>query len=159
MKVYIAAPYAARAQAADYANELRRIGYHVTSRWLAEAHSIDSTTVGAATGLPDDQVEQHALDDLEDVREADLLVLLTESVARTGGIFPSTSGGRHIETGYFMALRGAEHTVIVGAPENVFHRLGAVTVVGDWHEAVVELARRLVLNHRPVGVNASEWSA
>lgn len=144
MKVYIAAPYQSRDRIRAYAAELTRIGFTVTSTWLGETHEINEGTTGAATALPDEEVASHAYDDLRGVREADLFVLITESIAgHLGG------GGRHVETGYFMAKHGPRHIVVVGDPENIFHRSKGVTVVPDWHEAVIELSARLVEDRRP----------
>lgn len=143
MRVYIAAPYAARAQAKAYADELHRMGIAVTARWLDEDHEINGTTIGAASGLTDEQASQHAGNDIDDIGKADTFVVLTESACRKAlNGLPSTSGGRHVETGWFLATRGAGHVIVVGDPENIFHRLRLVTVVVDWHEAVLELAAR-----------------
>jgi nucleoside 2-deoxyribosyltransferase len=147
VRVYLAAPYAARAQVRTYRDELVRVGFSVTSSWLDETHEIGSGTVGAATDLPPDDVAAHASIDLYDIDRSDLLVVLTadqsDMVGGTG-----TSGGRHVETGY--AIGKGLPVLVVGEPENVFHRLGrACTVVPNWHEAVIELSSRLVENRRP----------
>lgn len=147
MKVYLAAPYGSRDTIREYAAQLRRIGFVVTSTWLEEQHEINAGTQGAATALADGQVSQHAYDDLRDVESSDLFVLFTAaSVGVEGG------GGRHVETGYFMAKRGTAHTIVVGEPENIFHRMAVVTRVPDWHEAVIELSSRLVADHAPRAV-------
>lgn len=143
MKVYLAAPYGSRDTLRDYRDQLTRVGFTVTSSWLTETHDINEGTQGAATALPDAQVAQHAIDDLRDIDKSDLLVLFTAaSVGVEGG------GGRHVETGYALAKIGAGHVIVVGKPENVFHRLKGVVVVPDWHEAVVELSARLVALER-----------
>lgn len=144
MKVYLAAPYASRPTVAAYADELRHIGITVTSSWLAETHEINAGTEKAATALTDEQVAEHAATDLREVRESDLLVLFTAaSVGVEGG------GGRHVETGAALAL--GKPVVVVGDPENVFHRIGSqATVVADWHAAAVELARRVIAQRRDV---------
>jgi hypothetical protein len=143
MRVYLAAPYGSRAKIAAYASELTRIGFTVTSRWLREEHEITPGTEKAAVDLSDAQVAKHALDDLEDVKASDLLVLFTaKAVGREGG------GGRHVETGYFIGHRGTRHVVVVGEPEHIFHRMKGVIIVPNWHEAVVELSSRLVEHER-----------
>jgi nucleoside 2-deoxyribosyltransferase len=139
MKVYLAAPYGSRDTIRGYAHQLTRVGFTVTSSWLDEQHEINNGTQGAATALSDDQVATHARDDLRDIDKSDLLVLFTSaSVGVEGG------GGRHVETGYAIAKLGTRHVVVIGEPENVFHRMTGVVVVPDWHEAVVELSARLV---------------
>lgn len=137
MKIYLAGPYAARTTLAGYAEELRSIGITVTSTWLDETHDINAGTEGAATALTDSQVALHAATDIDDVRRSDILVLFTAaSVGCEGG------GGRHVETGIAIALH--KPVLIIGEPENVFHRLGnPVFTVPDWHAAVLDLARRL----------------
>lgn len=139
MKVYLAAPYAARDTAKDYAAELARVGFTVTSSWLEEKHEINDGTTGAATDLTDAQVAVHAAKDLADIDVSDLLVAITaKALGVEGG-----SGGRHVETGY--AIAKGKRVLVVGEPENVFHRLGrACSVVPNWHEAVIELAAVLV---------------
>jgi nucleoside 2-deoxyribosyltransferase len=145
MRAYLAAPYAARAQVRQYAEELEAIGYTVTSTWLTEDHDINPGTVGAATALADEDVDRHASTDFADIRRSDVLVLITESVAElVGGT--ATTGGRHIETGFAIALD--KHVVVVGTPENVFHRSRYVDVAPDWHAACLLLASRLVSRER-----------
>ena len=138
MKVYLAGPYGARETIAGYRDELNTIGIEVTATWLTETHEIADGTTGAATALTDDTVARHAKTDLIDVERADLLVLFTaKSVGTEGG------GGRHIETGYALAL--SKPVLVVGEPENIFHRIGSlagVFTVPDWHAAVLDLARR-----------------
>lgn len=139
MKVYLAAPYAARETVRDYAAQLTRIGFTVTSSWLDEKHEINAGTSGAATALPDAQVAVHAASDFRDIDKSDLLVAITaKALGVEGG-----SGGRHVETGYAMALN--KPVLVVGEPENVFHRLPTkCALVPNWAEAVIELAHRLV---------------
>ena len=48
MHVYLAAPYASRDQLRDYAAQLTRIGFTVTSSWLKESHEINEGTINAA---------------------------------------------------------------------------------------------------------------
>lgn len=142
MKIYLAAPYAVRDTVKQLAAELWRVGFVVTSSWLDETHDIKPGTEGAATDLDDAQVAQHARQDFADIDKSDLFVLWTaEACGAEGG------GGRHVETGYALA-RGIP-VVVIGEPENVFHRLDAgVTTVSGWHEAVLELTHRLVARER-----------
>jgi nucleoside 2-deoxyribosyltransferase len=142
MRIYLAAPYAARAQVREYAAELERIGFTSSASWLEETHEINSGTTGAATDIDDAAVAAHASTDLRDIERSDALVLLTGNALGLDAAH-SGSGGRHVETGYAIAL--AKPVLVVGEPENVFHRLGrACTVVKNWHEAIIELSARLV---------------
>lgn len=140
MRVYLASAYQSRELIRKYAAELTAIGFTVTSSWLEEKHEINKGTTGAATELPDSQVAAHAQTDFAEIAKSDMLVLFTQ--AATGEV---GGGGRHVETGYAMALK--KPVIVVGIPENVFHRLGrAAVIVEDWHLAVIELSRRLVLD-------------
>lgn len=132
MKVYLAAPYAARDLVREYADDLLAVGLVITSSWLSEEHDITPGTTGAATDLDAATVAQHVADDLAGVEVADLLVIFTEASV---GVERS-SGGRHVETGYALAL--GKRVLLVGEPENIFHR--GLTRVADWHEALVVLA-------------------
>lgn len=134
MKVYLAGPYAARELLGEYAIELADIGISVTSRWLLETHDITPGTQKAAVDLSDEEVSAHAIADLADVEAADVLVLFTAAnVGFEGG------GGRHVETGVAIALN--KPVVVVGEPENVFHRMGfGVRLVQDWPDAVRALS-------------------
>jgi hypothetical protein len=133
VKVYLASAYQTRPVIKGFAEELDCIGMQCTSRWLDETVEIAPGTTGPATDLEEGQVRGHVLDDFEDIRSADVLVLFTESVTGEKG-----GGGRHVETGY--ALAKGKKVIVVGDPENVFHR-GApqCTVVPNWHEAVLML--------------------
>lgn len=135
MKVYLAAPYGSRDTIRTYAAELREVGITVTSSWLNEQHEINPGTEGAATALSDEQVSQHAQTDIREVRNSDLLVLFTAAAVGVEG-----GGGRHVETGVALALR--KPVLIVGEPENVFHRTTGVFAFPDWHAALIDLARR-----------------
>lgn len=146
MKVYIAAPYAARELAKTYADELAAVGIECTSTWVTETTTIDNQSTGAATGLDDEQVRQHVTTDLRDIDRADVLVHLTAKhvwhnmgISYTSSIVPAlNSGGRHIELGY--AIARTKFIVNVGAPENVFHR-GRANSVPDWKSAMHKLVQ------------------
>lgn len=135
MRAYLAAPYAARDEVRQtylYALDAARI--ECTSTWLHEAHKINDGTTGAATALSDAEAMGHAVQDLRDVSGSDALVLLTAKHCGCEG-----GGGRHVEVGY--ALAREIPVVVVGEPENVFHRLGAprVWVEPSWELAVERL--------------------
>lgn len=145
MNVYLAGPYAARPTIKAYADELEAIGYKVTATWLNETHDINDGTTAAATALPDDQVDAHARQDMRDIDRADLFIAFT--AARAGvDAQQGSSGGRHVETGY--AIAKAIPVILVGEPENVFHRLATVTACHDWHDALIEASARLVRQER-----------
>lgn len=139
--VYLAGPYAARDTLAAYAHELMDVGYRVRCRWLDGTHELgpEGPAVEAARA---DRI-RWAREDLQDVGGADILVSFTAAA-----VLPVTeqhrgkSGGRHIETGYALAL--GKKVILVGEPENVFHWLPEVERHTDWHAALIALAGRLV---------------
>lgn len=148
--LYLAGPYAARDSIRRLADEVTRIGYDVTSTWLQEDHKITPGTTGPADDLSDEQAADHALIDhalidFADIDRADTFVLITQDFVSSvlDAFFGGGSGGRHVETGYFIARKTARDVIVVGAAENIFHRLPGITVVPNWHQAVVELASRL----------------
>lgn len=142
MRVYLAAPYGARAQVRGFAEELEQAGHTVTSSWLKEAHEMAPGVVGVAPGIPDQQAHDHVEQDLRDLSVSDVLVLITESVAELEE-GRATTGGRHIETG--AALARVMPVIVVGTPENIFHRSPRVIRVKAWAEVISELGHLTVL--------------
>lgn len=147
MRAYLAAPYAAREQVFHYARDLVRLDFDVTASWIEELHEINDGTIGAAKDLHPEEVARHALTDLDDIERCDLLVVFTGNFIEGFGYDAALlhSGGRHVETGY--ALAKGKPVFVVGEPENVFHRLPQVTVVGSWMELLGALAE-----HRDAGI-------
>jgi nucleoside 2-deoxyribosyltransferase len=143
MEVYLAAPYIARDALREYAADLELVGMGVTSRWLKEDHALTPGNLGAAPEVDADAVRQHCEADFADIYAADVVVVFTGSAiaAIVEGVESAEdarlhTGGRHVETGYALAL--GKPVVVIGTPENVFHR-GAARVVPSWHRAVLEL--------------------
>jgi nucleoside 2-deoxyribosyltransferase len=141
LRVYLAARFNRQAQMRQYRDELARLGITVTSRWLDEP-SNDERVAGGQPPYSDADYAELAMHDLEDVAKADALVTFTESP--DAGF---TSGGRHVEYGYALALR--KPVFVVGGHENIFHRIGLapgyhVTIRADWHDALIEIARSFV---------------
>lgn len=100
--------------------DLRDLGVDCTSRWL--------------DGFSDD-ARAGALNDLDDIAAADVFVLYNPpSVHRSG------TGGRHFETGYAWMIR--RPILLIGAPENIFHALPAVSTV-PLETSSVQLARAI----------------
>lgn len=125
MKVYIAARFSRQHEVAACADSLEAAGITVTSRWFRGGHEW--------VGTPDEEIPvernaQFAVEDLEDLNAADVLVCLTES-PRSG----PARGGRHVEFGY--ALAKGMPTLCVEHRENVFYCLPQVVYVSDWPSA------------------------
>lgn len=149
-KVYLAARYTRRLELVEYARQLERLGYTVTSRWLAGEHQWDGMAVETAQAYEErgeipPLAWRFAQDDLEDVTAADLLIAFTErprdplsqadvdeASAKAGDPVMLTAllniaakgasrGGRHVELGLAMGLD--KRVVVCGPAENVFHLL------------------------------------
>lgn len=157
LRAYLAAPYVAREQVADFARELVEVGLDVTASWISEDHEITPGTLGAAPALTGEEVARHAATDLDDIERCDVLIVFT-AAALGLAIEDCASGGRHVETGY--ALAKGVPVIVVGEPENVFHRLDHagpradewwLQRVPEWADAVAELQRRVD--------EAQRWSA
>lgn len=118
--VYFAGRYDRRSELEANARDLPSDWYS-TARWLTGAHE----------GATDPEtLRLCALEDLEDIRKSDVLVAFTES-PEVG----FTSGGRHVETGYALAM--GIPVIVVGPVENVFHHLPG-RAYATWAEALEE---------------------
>lgn len=129
MKVYLAAAYSARDILWGWLKpELESRGHEVTSSWLDERHELTAGSVGAALDASPEYLRKHIAGDILDVARSDVLVLLTGSFMAQAGIpGPLHTGGRHVETGVALALDIP--VVVLGPPENIFHR-GSPSVAG-----------------------------
>ena len=119
--VYICGPWAERPVARSVREKCRAAGLEVTSRWLdflGDSHD------------PKILLEE-ALNDCDDVRRADVLLLL--NLQKRG----EETSGKAVETG--MALEQGKTVFMVGAPSNVFHyhpRVRRFELVEDAIEAI-----------------------
>lgn len=136
MKVYLAAPYAARADMALEAMVLQAHGHIITSRWIWATHPIEPGTVDAAPAHSDYHLRYQTAQDLEDIDGADAVILFTSSwTMETYNLHrhQTISGGRHVEVGYALAKK--KLVIVLGDPENIFHR-GACAIAGNWDEVL-----------------------
>lgn len=118
MKVYLAACFEQQEEVRSKAVDLQSMGIECTSRWRFE--------VDPPGGSTEEFKNRCASYDLEDIRRADVFLLLTNKT--------STRGGKHVETGYALAL-GKPIVLCGGRRENVFHSLTGITHANDWDEA------------------------
>ena len=136
MKVYVAAPFAAREFALDVAEQIIADGHEVTSSWVRSTREVTSETVGVSVESEFEDAYRHALGDLEDVSQADCLVQITSNGVLYHGVdVPPEwlhTGGRHVEVGYALALD--KHILLLGDPENIFTR-----TLASIHQTVPEL--------------------
>lgn len=137
LKVYLAAPFRRKDEIKDYATELRALGITVTSSWLEEPYK---PTIEVHE-IPADQNRRYAMQDVNDVVAAHILVLFTDP---TKTIFRA---GRHVEFGIALGIgRSRPFPIFVVGEEyeNIFHHMPQVYHFTTWEEArtrLVELAR------------------
>mgnify|MGYP003393214583 FL=1 len=107
MKIYIAGFYDTRKRLYPYRDALEAAGHVITSHWLREAPDAAYATVteGYRTAC--------GLEDIGDVKAAELFILDTIDV--------TPRGGREFEAGF--ALAHGIPIILVGPMRNVFHRL------------------------------------
>jgi hypothetical protein len=103
-RVYVAARFERQAEARDVADELVLSGFRVTSRWLFSP--------GIKMGDPA-SARLWAERDLEDVRCADVYLLLSDDVLGRGG--------KDFEGGAAWVWK--KRLIVVGPPAHVFHYL------------------------------------
>ncbi len=108
MKVYLAGPWAHRGDMEDIAQQIEALGHQITWKWW--------TTPDIPEKLGHDkELREQAINDLNGVRSADLLVVVNSA----------KSEGKAVEQG--LALGLGKPIIIVGNPAehsaNVFHYL------------------------------------
>lgn len=125
MKIYLAAPYAARDILKEDLVFWRKHDHQVTCGWVKGTRPLGTASYGISEHSTQEEVEAHTQMDFEDIDAADALVLYTAQylVDRAGldhNAHNLHSGGRHVETGY--ALAKDKPVIVVGPLENVFQR-------------------------------------
>lgn len=127
MNVYLASRFSRIEEMREYAEQLASHGIGVTSRWIRGGHEMPA----GATGFSADEWDRFAIEDIEDIQNADVFVTFTEHPGAPG----RARGGRHVEYGIALAL----HTpiIIIGPRENVFHWIQSpsIRVVDRWDQA------------------------
>jgi nucleoside 2-deoxyribosyltransferase len=133
LKVYLAAPFSRKDAINVYAAELRACGIEVTSRWLDENH-LSSVQM---TDLSPIEHQTYAVQDLDDVAKADILVLFTDPTKTI------IRAGRHVEfgiaVGINLTLRPMPIFVVGNEHENIFHYLSQVRHYDSWDTAKLVL--------------------
>jgi hypothetical protein len=154
VKIYIAAPFAARDIGVLAAQQLQRAGHECTSSWLLSTRSITDTTIGASWDTSDEVVREHALGDLDDIKRADAVIHLTAEYALEHGApdLRLHTGGRHVEVGF--ALAAGKIVVSVGIPENVFQR-GLCHNVHTFSDAIKAVEAALFARRQAMEANRS----
>ena len=132
MRVFLAGRFSRRDEFSAYAGELRSLGITVDARWLEpDRHGVtdDEVMIELADMMDADAdapvAALIAVEALEDLRNADVLVAFTEPPRST-----NSRGGHHVEFG--MALAWKKWMLLVGPRENVFHAMVGIEQVGSW---------------------------
>lgn len=124
MKIYIAAPFAARPYAKRIAEALQNAGHVVTSTWVLSERAINAESIGTSPVTTQRAAEDHAWGDFNDIDRADILLHITSSAALADNPdLPEEwlhTGGRHVEVGWALATDTPVH--YIGEPENIFAR-------------------------------------
>lgn len=117
--VYIACPWVQKEAAVAAGKQFTEAGFNVTSRWFN--HQGDPND-SAGISVSDEAIEQQAIEDLQDVLDADVIVVLNLQ----------KSEGKAVETGF--ALAHGIPLVTVGTRSNIFQVLGLM--VSSVEEAI-----------------------
>jgi hypothetical protein len=123
MRIYLAARFDRSSEMLDVAATLSRAGHFVTSRWIHGRQNAPDLV--------------SAVEDIEDLADADCLVSFTERP--TEGVSWAARGGRHVEFG--VAVATGKRVCVVGPRENIFHHLPRVEVFRSLDELIAGLAR------------------
>ena len=137
MKIYLAARYSRREELCAYRSLLQQEGHVVTSRWLNGDHQITNEQLANLSTDPEAKAlgERLAMEDWQDLFTADRCISFTEHPHTT-----VSRGGRHIETGAWMAMSPTnEDLVIVGPRENVFHCMPGIQQFDHWGEFITSM--------------------
>lgn len=133
MKIYLAAPYAARDILKEHVEFWEEHGHEITCGWVNGTRPLGVESYGISAVSTDAEVTAHATMDLEDIEAADALVHYTAQYIQSldpslGSVTHNLhSGGRHVETGY--ALAKDIPVVVIGPDENIFQRGLCLTAI------------------------------
>ena len=132
MNIYLAGAYKRRLEIRDYAEQVESMGHTVMSRWLyGGSMELDKGEDSVSYSM---DVQQFALNDIEDIENSDILISFTEPR------FSVSTGGRHVEFG--MAVRMKKKLIAVGPRENIFYTLPEVIHFDTWDDTVDYLSVR-----------------
>ena len=109
--IYVAASINAQLEAARFSLDLQSAGFKVVSSWIRKNHAELAKKAKESDAERISIQKQFGRSDLLDLSNADTLIILTD--------VPSTSGGLHVELGYFIGS-GRTNIICVGPRVNVF---------------------------------------
>lgn len=130
IKVYLAARFSRRHELNEYAHELQKRGFEITSRWV-KPDTDHLVPAGMSEQAADKERQRFAVEDVSDVYAGDWCISFTE-IPRN-----NSRGGRHVEFG--MAYGYGNKCFTIGPRETVFHHLPRVMHFDDWAAFLVWL--------------------
>lgn len=122
MKLYLACSWDKKAEVKLIADELRSLGYEITSTWTEEPDG-PRDTFGDYTP---EYLAEIAKRNINELDACDTLILFALNPK-----VPHYGGGRHFEFGYACAT--GKSLILVGPCEHVFHNLPCVIRVDNTH--------------------------
>lgn len=134
MKIYVAAPWAAKDDARRAAELVLTAGHEVVSSWIDEedrdygpvGYYGDTDHRGTPHGT---DLAERAVQDLDDLQKAEVFLLLNTQ----------KSEGKTVETG--VAIWEGMPILAVGKPTNVFHYLDTITWFDTVEDAIAAIGR------------------
>ena len=135
MKIYLAADFARKAEMLEVQKLLVALDHTITSQWINDPENAVGYGIGGSN-LPTDPCLQRAKVDMQNLYDADMLLLFT-----TGNL---SRGGRHTELG--MALAWNKSICIIGPPEHVFHWLPSIRQYDNWPTFLLYQFREMFSN-------------
>lgn len=124
MKFYLASRFSRKDEIQQNAHCLQLSGYETTSRWHTPGHQLGPSQNDA-------ERMQRGIEDLEDVRRADAILVHTGDVDPVTGA--STRGGYHTEVGIALAL--CKPIALIGDRLNVFHYIPGIVQFATFDDA------------------------
>ncbi len=155
LRIYIAAAWSRREEMANVAENLKAAipGIEITSRWLQEP--IGGLRMHEPE-LPSSFRQRRALEDLTDVRRADVLIRFTDDLS--GETVPArlATGSRMFEMG--IAYERAMKIIVVNGFQPIFDHLPSITHVQNVTELKNYLKDFLVMSQRRTRKGELSWA-
>lgn len=128
IKVYLAGPWSYKEQMKVIKKVFEDAGFNVVSRWIDLHVEKPDEAQGGWAEANEAIMKREAVNDIEDVKDAAVLVLL--NIQPRG----QESTGKAVETG--LAIAWNKPVILVGDKTNVFHYLDSVFQVDGITQAI-----------------------
>ena len=130
MKIYLASRYSRYKEMQKVRDELKKMGFKITSRWIEGNHQISNE--GLSIEAEENERIRFADEDIKDLNKADIVICFTEKPRTT-----RSRGGRHVEMG--MAIAWEKKIYVVGYRENVFCCLSEIVFCKNYEDLEIKL--------------------